>query len=76
MHNFILRSTKRHWAASPFIMGHPFNNNWLRGVTACGQHTLNCFGFHCEATPQSKAHILNHVTCKNCIKQLEKEIPS
>jgi hypothetical protein len=65
---------KRHWAAPPYIMGRPFRNNWLRAVTACGEHTLNCVGFHCEATTATKPYIQKNVTCKHCLKIIEKEI--
>jgi hypothetical protein len=68
---------KRHWAAPPFLgpaLTRPFRNNWLKGVTACGQLTLNCVGFHLAATPATKPRLLANVTCKHCLKIIEKEI--
>ena len=65
---------KRHWAAPPYIMGHPFSNNWLKSLTACGRNTINCFGFHCSATQAAKPLLLSQITCKRCLKIIEKEI--
>ena len=56
---------KIHWAAS-----YKFSNNILQGVVACGRHSLDCSSFYSV----SKVVLLEQVTCKECLKRIEKEL--